>query len=130
MKEKKKKNGSKPKISYINAMKSKKKSGNNVLNKIKTNKPLKIPHKNSYHRPQVTFLGDTATDKNIYSPSIESFELKIAKKLRNIKNVDKNIKFEKLKNIYEEAVQQLVPIEYQKLFYLMMKEFENINKMN
>ena len=42
---------------------------NNIMNKLKTNNPLKIPHKNSYHRPQMNFLGDITTDKNIYSPS-------------------------------------------------------------
>ena len=131
IKEKKKiKSRSKPKTSYIKTKKSKKKNSANATNKIKTNNPSKIPHKNSYHRPQMAFLGDSATDKNIYSSSIESIELKIAKKLQNIKNVEKEIKFEKLKNIYEEAIEYLVPIEYQKIFYLMVKEFDNINKVN
>ena len=100
------------------------------MNKIKTNNPLKIPHKNSYHRPQMSFLGEITTDKNIYSPSIESIELKIAKNLQNIKNVEKETKFEKLKNIFEEAIEFLIPIDYQKIFYLMLKEFDNINKLN
>ena len=100
------------------------------MNKLKTNNPLKIPHKNSYHRPQMNFLGDITTDKNIYSPSIESIELKIAKNLQNIKNVEKETKFEKLKSTCEEAIEFLVPIEYQKIFYLMLKEFDNINKIN
>ena len=131
MKEKKKiKSRSKPKTSYINTKKSKKKSSNNIMNKIKTNNPLKIPHKNSYHRPQMSFLGEITTDKNIYSPSIESIELKIAKNLQNIKNVEKETKFEKLKNIFEEAIEFLIPIDYQKIFYLMLKEFDNINKLN
>ena len=131
MKEKKKiKSKSKPKSSYIKTKKSKKKSSNNVLNKIKANNPLKIPHKNSYHRPQMTFLGDSVTDKNVYSPSIESIELKIVKNLQNIKNVEKEKKLEKLKNTCEEAIEYLVPVEYQKIFYLMVKEFDNINKMN
>ena len=131
LKEKKKiKSRSKPKTSYINTKKCKKKSNNNIINKIKTNKPLKIPHKNSYHRPQMSFLGDTATEKNIYSPSIESIELKIVKQLQNIKNVEKETKFEKLKNTCEEAVEHLVPVEFQKIFYLMIKEFDDINKMN
>jgi hypothetical protein len=131
MKEKKKiKSKSKPKSSYIKTKKSKKKSSNNVLNKIRANNPLKIPHKNSYHRPQMTFLGDSVTDKNVYSPSIESIELKIVKNLQNIKNFEKEKKFEKLKNTCEEAIEYLVPVEYQKIFYLMVKEFDNINKMN
>ena len=131
MKEKKKiKSKSKPKSSYIKTKKSKKKSSNNVLNKIKANNPLKIPHKNSYHRPQMTFLGDSVTDKNVYSPSIESIELKIVKNLQNIKNFEKEKKFEKLKNTCEEAIEYLVPVEYQKIFYLMVKEFDNVNKMN
>ena len=131
MKEKKKiKSKSKPKSSYIKTKKSKKKSSNNVLNKIKANNPLKIPHKNSYHRPQMTFLGDSVTDKNVYSPSIESIELKIVKNLQNIKNFEKEKKFEKLKNTCEEAIEYLIPVEYQKIFYLMVKEFDNINKMN
>ena len=131
MKEKKKiKSKSKPKSSYIKTKKSKKKNSNNVLNKIKANNPLKIPHKNSYHRPQMTFLGDSVTDKNAYSPSIESIELKIAKNVQNIKNVDKEKKFEKLKNTCEEAIEYLVPVEYQKIFYLMLKEFDNINNLN
>ena len=99
------------------------------MNKLKTNNPLKIPHKNSYHRPQMSFLGEITTDKNIYSPSIESIELKIAKNLQNIKNVEKETKFEKLKNIFEKAIEFLIPIDYQKIFYLMLKEFDNINKL-
>ena len=131
-KEKRKiKSKSKPKTSYINNKKSKKKSSNNILNKIKTNKPIKIPHKNSYHRPQMTFLGgDTCTDKIVYQSNIESIELKIAKQLQNIKNVEKVTKFEKLKSTCEEAVENFVPKEYQKIFYLMIKEFDNINKVN
>ena len=131
MKEKRKiKNRSKPRTSYLNTKKCKKKNSTNTTNKIKVNIPLKIPHKNSYHRPQMTFLGDIATDKNIYSPSIEVAEIKIAKKLQDIKNVEKETKFEKLKNICEEAIENFVGKEHQKLFYLMIKEFDNINKMN
>ena len=131
IKEKRKiKSKSKPKTSYINTKKTKKRSSNNFLNKIKSNVPLKIPHKNSYHRPQMTFLGDVYTDKNMYSPTFESVEIKIAEKLQNIKNIEKETKFEKLKSICEEAIEHFVPKEYQKIFDLMIKEFENINKQN
>ena len=131
IKEKKKiKSKSKPKTSYINQKKTKKKSNNNFCSRIKSNNPLKNLHKNSYHRPQMTFFGDNTTDKNIHSPSIESIELKIAKQLQNIKDVEKETKFEKLKNACEEAVEYLVPVEYQKIFYLMIKEFDDINKIN
>jgi hypothetical protein len=131
IKEKKKiKSKSKPKTSYINQKKTKKKSNNNFFSRIKSNNPLKNLHKNSYHRPQMTFFGDNTTDKNIHSPSIESIELKIAKQLQNIKDVEKETKFEKLKNACEEAVEYLVPVEYQKIFYLMIKEFDDINKIN
>ena len=131
-KEKRKiKSKSKPKTSYTNNKKSKKKSSNNIVNKIKSNKPIKIPHKNSYQRPQMNFLGgDACTDKIVYSPNIESIELKIAKQLQNIKNVEKVTKFEKLKNICEEAIENFVSKEYQKIFYLIIKEFDNINKLN
>ena len=131
-KEKRKiKSKSKPKTSYTNNKKSKKKNSNNIINKIKSNKPIKIPHKNSYQRPQMNFLGgDACTDKNIYSPNIESIELKIAKQLQNIKNVEKVTKFEKLKSTCEEAIENFVPKEYQKMFYIMIKEFDNINKIN
>ena len=131
-KEKRKiKSKSKPKTSYTNNKKSKKKNSNNIINKIKSNKPIKIPHKNSYQRPQMNFLGgDACTDKNIYSPNIESIELKIAKQLQNIKNVEKVTKFGKLKSTCEEAIENFVPKEYQKMFYIMIKEFDNINKIN
>jgi len=131
IKEKRKiKSKSKSKTSYINTKKTKKRSSNNFLNKIKSNIPLKIPHKNSYHRPQMTFLGDVYTDKNMYSPTYESVEIKIAEKLQNIKNVEKEAKFEKLKSICEEAIDYFVPKEYQKIFDIMVREFENINKQN
>ena len=131
-KEKRKiKSKSKPKTSYTNNKKNKKKNSNNIINKIKSNKPIKIPHKNSYQRPQMNFLGgDACTDKNIYSPNIESIELKIAKQLQNIKNVEKVTKFGKLKSTCEEAIENFVPKEYQKMFYIMIKEFDNINKIN
>ena len=131
-KEKRKiKSKSKPKTSYTNNKKSKKKNSNNIINKIKSNKPIKIPHKNSYQRPQMNFLGgDACTDKNIYSPNIESIELKIAKQLQNIKNLEKVTKFGKLKSTCEEAIENFVPKEYQKMFYIMIKEFDNINKIN
>ena len=131
LKEKKKiNNRSKPKTSYINTKKSKKKSSNNIFSKIKSNIPLKIPHKNSYHRPQMGFLGETSTEKNVYFPSIESVELKLIKELNNIKNVEKDKKYEKLKSIFEESIEHFIPNQYQKIFYMIIKELDDINKMN
>ena len=59
MKEKNKiKNKSKLKLSYLNLKKNKKKKSNtSILTKNKSNIPLKIPHKNTYHPPNVVRWG-------------------------------------------------------------------------
>ena len=76
------------------------------------------------------FLGETSTEKNVYFPSIESVELKMIKELNNIKNVEKNKKYEKLKSIFEESIEHFIPNQYQKIFYMIIKELDDINKMN
>ena len=125
------KNKSKLKMSYLNLKKSKKKTNNNtLLIKIKPNIPLKIPHKNSYHPPQVSFGGDISIEKNNPSPPIDTIEIKINNELKNLKDVDKSEKFSKLKKIYDESVENFVPKEFKNIFLLIYKEFEDINKTN
>ena len=82
------KNKSKLKMSYLNLKKNKKKNSNTLLTKIKTNIPLKIHHKNSYHPQQILFGGDISIEKNNSSPPVDSIELKIENELKNLKNID------------------------------------------
>ena len=127
----KSKNKSKLKMSYLNLKKNKKKTNNTLLIKIKPNIPLKIPHKNSYHPPQLSFGGDISIEKNNNSsPPIESIELKMNNDLKNLKNLEKTEKFNKLKKIYEESVENFIPKEFRNIFLLIYKEFDDINKTN
>jgi hypothetical protein len=132
MREKNKpKNKGKLKMSYLYLKKNKKKSSNtSILTKNKSNIPLKISYKNTYHPPQISFLGDNSIEKSNNSPPIDSFEQKIINQLKNLKNIDKVEKINKLKKAYEESIDHFVPKEYRKLFMLIFKEFDEINKEN
>ena len=122
------KNKSKLKMSYLNLKKNKKKSSNILLNKIKSNIPLKIPHKNSYHIPQISYGGDISIEKSNPSPPIDTFELKITNELKNIKEANKDEKNSKLKKIYEDSIEYFIAKEYRNIFLLILKEFDDINK--
>jgi hypothetical protein len=54
----------------------------------------------------------------------------LIKELNNIKNVEKDKKYEKLKSIFEESIEHFIPNQYQKIFYMIIKELDDINKMN
>lgn len=122
------KNKSKLKMSYLNLKKNKKKSSNILLNKIKSNIPLKIPHKNSYHIPQISYGGDISIEKSNPSPPIDTFELKITNELKNLKEANKDEKNSKLKKIYEDSIEYFIAKEYRNIFLLILKEFDDINK--
>ena len=124
------KNKSKLKMSYLNLKKNKKKTSNLLLSKVKSNIPLKIPHKNNFIPAQISFAGDISIEKNIPSPPLDSIELKISNELNIIKNIDKNEKIDKLKKIYEESLEYFMPKEYRKIYLLILKEFEDMNKEN
>ena len=132
MKEKNKiKNKSKLKLSYLNLKKNKKKNSNtSILTKNKSNIPLKIPHKSTYHPPQLSFVGDISLEKSNNSPPIDSVEQKIINEIKNIKDLDKIDKIDKLKKTFQECIDHFVPNEYRKLFMLIFKEFDDINKDN
>jgi hypothetical protein len=118
-------------MSYLYLKKNKKKSSNtSILTKNKSNIPLKISYKNTYHPPQISFLGDNSIEKSNNSPPIDSFEQKIINQIKNLKNIDKVEKINKLKKAYEESIEHFVPKEYRKLFMLIFKEFDEINKEN
>ena len=122
------KNKSKLKMSYLNLKKNKKKSSNILLSKIKSNIPLKIPHKNSYHLPQMSYGGDISIEKNNPSPPIDTMELKISNELKNIKETKKEEKHDKLKKIFEDSIDYFIPKDYKNLFLLILKEYDDINK--
>ena len=122
------KNKNKIKMSYLSLKKNKKKNNNILLTKIKSNIPLKIPHKNSYIPQQISFGGDISIEKTNPSPPIDLFELKITNELKNLKEVAKEEKMDKLKKIYEESIEYFIPKEYRKIFLLFLKEFDDINE--
>ena len=124
------KNKSKLKMSYLNLKKNKKKNSNTLLSKIKTNAPLKIPHKNSFYPQQISFGGDASIEKNNPSPPVDSLELKIENELKNLKTIEKPEKIDKLKKIYKESVEYIIPKEYRKIFLLLLKEYDDINNEN
>ena len=132
MKEKNKyKNKSKLKMSYLYLKKNKKKNSNtSILTKNKSNIPLKISYKNTYHPPQMSFFGDNSIEKRSSSPPFDSFEQKIINQIKNFKDIDKIEKMGKLKKVYEESLEHFVPKEYRKLFILIFKEIDDINKDN
>ena len=127
----KSKNKSKLKMSYLYLKKNKKKNSNtSILIKNKSNIPLKISYKNTYYPQQMSFFGDNSIEKSNNSPPIDSFEQNIINQIQNIKNIGKVEKIGKLKKAYEESIDHFVPKEYRKLFMLIFKEFEDINKEN
>lgn len=118
-------------MSYLNLKKNKKKNSNtSILTKNKSNIPLKIPHKNTYHPPQMSFVGDISLEKSNNSPPIDSLEQKFINEIKNIKDLDKIDKIDKLKKTFQESIDHFVSKEYRKLFMLIFKEFDDINKDN
>ena len=125
------KNKNRLKMSYLSIKKNKKKTSNILLTKVKSNVPLKIPHKSSFYPPQMSLAGDISLEKNIPSPPVDSIELKITNELNVIKNIDdKNEKIDKLKKIYEDSLEYFIPKEYKKIYLLIFKEFEDMSKEN
>ena len=124
------KNKNKIKMSYLSLKKNKKKTSNILLTKIKSDIPLKIPHKNSFIPQQMSFGGDISIEKNNPSPPIDVFELKISNELKNLKEAVKEEKMDKLKKIYEESIDYFIPKDYKKIFLEFLKEFDEINENN
>ena len=66
---------------------------------MKTNIPLKIPYNNSFLPQQLSFgPSDILIDKNNSSPPVDSIEFKLENELKNLKNIQKQEKMEKLYN--------------------------------
>ena len=73
------------------------------------------------------FIENLSTEKTSGCARMDNFELKIMneiKEIKNCKNVEKN---NKIKLIFEEAIDYLVPKESQNIFLLLLKEICEIN---
>ena len=73
-------------------------------------------------------LENLSTEKNSGNVYLETFEFKIINKIKELKNFKYNEIIEKIKILFDEAIEYLVPKELQNIFLLLLKEILHINK--
>ena len=72
------------------------------------------------------FIENLSTEKTSGCARIDNFEMKIMNEIKELKNIQNNDKLNKIKNIFEEAIDYLVPKELQNIFLFLLKEISNI----
>ena len=73
-------------------------------------------------------IENLSTEKNSGIAHLDTFENKIINEIKELKNYKKDEINDKIKTIFEEAIEYLVPKESQNVFLLILNEFSNINK--
>ena len=124
------------------SIKKLKTSSTSILNK-KTNLILNTNNKNNSNnqnksRVPANFLGNPtsssggfidnlSTEKTSGCAHVDTYELKIMNEIKELKNCKNNEIRERLKSIFEEAIDYLIPKESQNVFLQILKEISNIN---
>ena len=72
------------------------------------------------------FIENLSTEKTSGCARIDNFEMKIMNEIKELKNIQNNDKLNKINNIFEEAIDYLVPKELQNVFLFLLKEISNI----
>ena len=73
------------------------------------------------------FIENLSTEKTSGCARMENYELKIMNEIKELKNCKDNEIFNKIKIIFEEAVDSLIPKESKNIFISLLKEICNIN---
>ena len=73
------------------------------------------------------FIENLSTEKTSGCARMDNFEVKIMNEIKEIKNCKNEEKNNKIKLIFEEAIDYLVPKESQNIFLLLLKEIYDIN---
>ena len=73
------------------------------------------------------FIENLSTEKTSGCAHMDNFELKIINEIKELKKLKKNEINDKIKTIFEEAIDYLIPKESQNVFLLILKEISNIN---
>jgi hypothetical protein len=94
---------------------------NNSQNNIIQNKRINTVVNNN-------LIENLSTEKNSRYANLDTFENKIINEIKDIKNSKKNEIVNKIKIIFEEVIEYLVPKESQTVFLLLVKEIFEINK--
>ena len=76
------------------------------------------------------YIENLSTEKTSGCARLENFEFKIMKEIKELKNdkVNNNDLGDKIKSIFEEAIDYFIPKEYKNVFVFLLKEIYNINK--
>ena len=75
------------------------------------------------------FIENLSTEKTSGCVNMDNFEVKIMNEIKELKNsnFNNNEIINKLKILFEESIENIVPKEYQNIFLLLLKEIFNIN---
>ena len=73
-------------------------------------------------------IENLSTEKNRGYTHLDTFENKIINEIKELNNLKKNEIIDRIKIIFEEAIEYLVPKESQNVFSLILKEIFKINK--
>ena len=133
------KNNFNTKINNSNVLSLKKYSNSTntglVLNS-KSNTPINIPYKQMINSIPIAnpisssggVLENLSTEKTNSCNHLDTVEYKIINEIKELKKFsDSNEKLNKLKLIFEEAIDYFIPKESQNVFLFISKEFSNIN---
>ena len=105
---------------------------NIILNNNKQNNQNKSKINNILERnqtsPQEELIESLSNEKNKGHMNFDTLEFKIIKDLKELKNCKNNEVIDKIKVIFEKAIEYLVPKESQNIFSLIIKEIIMINK--
>ena len=74
------------------------------------------------------FIENLSTEKTSGCARFENFEFKIMNEIKELKNCKNNEVINKIKIIFEEAIDYLIPKESQNVFLLLLKEMSKINQ--
>ena len=74
------------------------------------------------------FIENLSTEKTSGCARFENFEFKIMNEIKELKNCKNNEVINKIKIIFEEAIDYLIPKESQNMFLLLLKEMSKINQ--
>ena len=73
------------------------------------------------------YIENLSTEKTSGCARMDNFEIKIINEIKDLKKFKDNEMAEKIKIIFEETIDYLIPKESQNVFLLLLKEISNIN---
>ena len=98
-----------------------KNNSNNNQNKSRVNT-------NILGNPTSSSGGNLSTEKTSGCARLENFEFKLMNEIKDLKNCKNDEIINKIKLIFEEAIDYFIPKESQNIFLLLLKEIANINQ--